>query len=96
MAQPAVPAATTAPSEERLFVASQWQLIRWKFLRHRVAVAALGVLGLFYMGAFFAEFVAPYAPRLVDQDRILQPPQRLRFVDVEGRFHLRPFVYGLT
>ena len=96
MAQPAVPADTTAPSEERLFVASQWQLIRWKFLRHRVAVAALGVLGLFYMGAFFAEFIAPYDPRLVDQDRILQPPQRLRFVDVEGRFHLRPFVYGLT
>ena len=90
MAQPA------APAEERLFVASQWQLIRWKFLRHRVAVAALIVLGMFYLGAFLAEFVAPYDGRLHDQERVLQPPQRLRFVDVDGRFHLRPFVYGLT
>ena len=96
MAQSAVPADAAAPAEERLFVASQWQLIRWKFLRHRVAVAALVVLGAFYFGAFFAEFVAPYDGRLHDQERVLQPPQRLRFVDADGRFHLRPFVYGLT
>ena len=96
MTQPAVPAEAAAPSEERLFVASQWQLIRWKFVRHRVAVAALIVLGAFYLGAFFAEFAAPYDGRLHDQERVLQPPQRIRFVDVDGRFHLRPFVYGLT
>ena len=96
MTQPAAPAEAAAPSEERLFVASQWQLIRWKFVRHRVAVAALIVLGAFYLGAFFAEFAAPYDGRLHDQERVLQPPQRIRFVDVDGRFHLRPFVYGLT
>ena len=34
--------------EERLFVASQWQLIRWKFLRHKLAMGALAVLAVFY------------------------------------------------
>lgn len=81
-------------AEERVFIASQWQLIRWKFLRHRVAVAALVILSMFYLGATFAEFVAPYDARQHDQYRVLQNPQRIRFVDVEGHFSLRPFVYG--
>ena len=61
-------------AEERVFIASQWQLIRWKFLRHRVAVAALVILGMFYFGAAFAEFVAPYDARQHDQYRVLQNP----------------------
>ena len=95
MAESVQPTEAAAPAEERLFVASQWQLIRWKFARHRVAVAALIVLSIFYLAAFFAEFVAPYDPRLHDVDRVLQPPQRPRFVDSNGRIHLVPFVYGL-
>lgn len=81
--------------EEELQVATQWQLIRWKFMRHRVAVAALFIIVLFYLGAIFAEFLSPYDPTHHDTDFMFMPPQRIRFVD-EGGFQLRPFVYGMT
>jgi peptide/nickel transport system permease protein len=83
------------PQEEALALATPWQLLRWKFLRHRVAVFALGVLLLFYLVVIFAEFVAPYTPTRYDTDYMYMPPQRIHFFD-EGRFQLRPFVYGMT
>lgn len=81
--------------KEKLFVATQWQLIRWRFFRHKMAIAALVVIGLFYLGAVFSEFFSPYDPRHHDVDYIYAPPQRPRFVYPDGRFRLRPFVYGL-
>lgn len=81
--------------EEKLLVASQWQLIRWKFARHRVAVLSLIVLIIFYVSAIFAEFVAPYAPGHYDADLTLAPPQALHFFD-NGEFQWRPFVYGYS
>lgn len=83
-------------SGEKLFVASQWQLIRWRFFRHRVAVFFLIVLGLLYFGAIFAELIAPYDPYEYRTQAVMAPPQGLHFVDAEGRFHLRPFVYPLV
>ena len=79
--------------DEKFLVASQWQLIRWKFARHRVAVLSLVILIIFYVVAGFAEFFAPYAADAYDIDYVLAPPQRLHLFD-EGRF--RPFVYGYT
>ena len=32
-----------------------------RFLRHRLAVASIFVLGVLYFAALFAEFVAPYS-----------------------------------
>jgi len=86
---------TVPVKEEKLLVASQWQLIRWKFVRHRVAVLSLIVLILFYLAAIFAEFVAPYAPGHYDADLTLAPPQAPHFFD-NGQFNWRPFVYGVT
>jgi peptide/nickel transport system permease protein len=85
-----------AAGDVRIARASQWQLIKWKFLRHRLAVIGLVVLGLFYFGVIFAEFVAPYNPRLPNAGFQYLPPQQIHFVDQEGRFHLRPFVYKIT
>jgi peptide/nickel transport system permease protein len=79
--------------DEKFLVASQWQLIRWKFARHRVAVLSLVILIIFYVVAGFAEFFAPYAADAYDIDYVLAPPQRIHWVD-EGRF--RPFVYGYS
>lgn len=81
--------------KESVFMASQWQLIRWKFLRHRIAVIAMVVLAVFYLNAAFAEFFAPYDPWKYDENYIYVPPQKIHFIDAEGRFHLRPFVYAL-
>jgi len=79
--------------KERLFVASQWQLIRWKFVRHKLAMGALGVLGVLYFFAIFAEFTSPYDPRAHDIRYMYCPPMRIHFFDENGVFHLRPFVY---
>ncbi|HRW05372.1 MAG TPA: ABC transporter permease [Caldilineaceae bacterium] len=92
-----IPTGGKAPSpttDDTLLVATQWQLIRWKFLRHRVAVAALAVIVLFYLAAIFAEFLSPYDPTHHDTDYMFMPPQRVHFR--ENGVWQRPFVYGMT
>jgi len=79
--------------EEKLFVASQWQLIRWKFFRHKLAMGALAVLSILYLFAIFAEFTSPYDPRGHDIRYMYCPPMRIHFFDETGAFHLHPFVY---
>lgn len=91
-----IPAGGKAPKSTRddgLLVATQWQLIRWKFMRHRVAVMALGIIVLFYLAAIFAEIVSPYDPTNHDTDYMFMPPQRVHFV--ENGVLQRPFVYGM-
>ena len=90
------PDETGSGAGEELLVASQWQLIRWKFLQHKVAVASLVVLTVLYLGALFAEFLSPYDPRIHDVRYLYSPPHRIHFVDENGKFSLRPFVYPLT
>jgi peptide/nickel transport system permease protein len=84
---------TTSKEEEKLYVASQWQLIRWRFSQHKVAVISTWVLAFFYLIALFAEFVAPFDPHDFKARYVLAPPQSIHFVDVAGNFSLRPFVY---
>jgi len=81
------------PLDQKVLVASQWQLIRWRFLQHRLAVVSLFVLGVFYFAVVFAEFVAPSDPELFIARLTLAPPHRIHFVDTAGNFHLQPFVY---
>ena len=81
--------------EEELLVATQWQLIRWKFMRHHVAVGALAIITIFYLTAIFAEFLSPYDPTNHDTDFMFMPPQRIQFVE-NGSFQWPPFVYGMT
>ena len=82
-----------AAQQERYYTASHWRLVRAKFGRHLLARAALVVLGAIYVSGLFAGFLAPYGTRTVAAEFAYAPPQRLRFVH-EGRFQLRPFVYG--
>ena len=77
-------------------MASQWQLIRWRFLRHKTAVAGLCILGILYFGVIFAEFIAPYDPHDFDSSYKLSPPHRVYLIDRESRFPIRPHVYGLV
>ena len=97
IATPAVlvePASAPAgAAEERVSVATQWQLMWWRFRRHRLAVAGTVVVLLFYGVVAFADFLAYAVPTASEAQRSLLPPQRLRFFD-DGRW--RPHVYGLT
>jgi peptide/nickel transport system permease protein len=85
----------TKNKSEGLFTASQWQLMTWRFSRHRVAVVSLVVLVIFYLIAAFCEFVAPYDPGRYSAKYVLAPPTTLHFVSPEGKFSLRPYVFGL-
>jgi peptide/nickel transport system permease protein len=81
-------------AEESVFVASQWQLMWWKFRKHRMAILGGVVLIILYFITIFCEFLAPYEPHNYDVKYAYAPPQVFHFFDEEG-FHVRPFVYGL-
>lgn len=89
------PAIPTTPAA-RVDSASPWRLMWWRFTRHRLAVVSLVIVLLFYVVAAFCEFIAPYDPNVYYAEYQLTPPQQVRFVDVEGNFSLRPFVYART
>ncbi len=55
-------------------VLSQWQLIRLKFSKHKVAMFSLYFLGLLYFIAVFAEFFAPYGRVTRQEDMLSAPP----------------------
>jgi peptide/nickel transport system permease protein len=82
--------------DEKLFMASQWQLMWWRFTRHKLAVISSVVVLLLYLVALFVEFLAPYDPNKYYAAYQLNPPMPVRFVDSQGDFSLRPFVYART
>lgn len=67
---------------------SQWQLIRLRFSKHKLAVAAGYFLIVMYLMAIFAEFVAPYRPNTRRIDYSYCPPQLPRWSWKEG-LHVR-------
>lgn len=80
--------------DESFYRAGQWQLVWWKFRRHKLAQIAMTVLAIFYIIVIFAEFISPYDPQKRYKDFSTLPPNKVHFIDEQGRFHL-PFVYGL-
>ena len=84
------------PADEEVFRATEWQLVWWKFSSNKLALGGGIFLVLAYLTVIFAEFLAPYDPRARDAGRIMCPPMRVRFVDADGDFHLRPFVYPMV
>jgi peptide/nickel transport system permease protein len=83
----------TSTAEERISVATQWQLMWWRFKKHRLAMASTVVVLLFYSVVVFADFLAYSDPLASEAQRSLLPPQRIHWFD-EGRFS--PHVFGLT
>jgi peptide/nickel transport system permease protein len=81
-------------AEERIYTASQWQLMWWRFRRHKMAIVCAVVLILLYAIALFCEIAAPHEAHRYEATLALAPPQALHFVDEEG-LRLRPFVYGI-
>ena len=82
-------------AEERYYTATQWQLMWRKFKRHKFAIVGVIVLSVFYVLAIFCEFFSPYDTRKYFADYPYCPPQKVHFFGEEGKFHLRPFVYGI-
>ena len=86
------PLASSA-AEEKISVATQWQLMWWRFRKHRLAMAGSLVIIVFYLAVVGADFLAYADPELSEANRALLSPQPIQLVD-EGRFS--PYVNGLT
>jgi peptide/nickel transport system permease protein len=99
MAEPvvALDAADTLPgagglAEQRIAVATQWQLMWWRFRKHKLAVGGTLVLAAFYFVSLFADFFAYADPQESEAQRSLIAPQAIHWFD-EGSF--RPHVFAL-
>ncbi len=95
-AQPAPKRVKSLADEEKLYTASQWQLMWWRFIKHRLAVICSVIVILLYAVAAFCEFLAPYDPNEYFSEFALNPPQAIRFRDSQGTWSLRPFIYART
>jgi len=83
------------PADDRIYYASQWKLMWWRFRKHKAAVISTVIVLLLYGIGLFCEFLAPYDPFTYSVEYTYAPPQSIHFLD-GGRFKLRPFVYGLV
>ena len=72
----------TGVDETAVHAASQWQLMWWKFRKHKVAMAAGMVVICLYLVAAFCEFLAPYTLESRNVRYAFAPPQRLRMLSL--------------
>jgi peptide/nickel transport system permease protein len=79
-------------AQSRIHLASQKQLMWWKFKQHRLALASGIFLLALYSMIIVVEFIAPYGLHTKNVDFIHSPPQRVHFFH-DGKF-VGPFVYG--
>jgi peptide/nickel transport system permease protein len=86
--QPASPPIVSS-DEERISVASQWQLMWWRFRNHKLAVVGGVIVLLFYVFAIFADFLAYSNPETSDAFQSLMRPQPIHWLD-EG---IHPYVH---
>ena len=80
--------------DESYYMASQWTLMWRKLQRHKLAKFSIVLLAILYLGALFADFIAPYG--LEEFSSLYQntAPTKVYWTDENGDFS-RPYVYGL-
>ncbi len=80
-------------AEEQIAVATQWQLMWWRFRKHRLAMAGAIVLLIFYVAVIGADFLAYSDPDFSEAQRSLMKPQPIHLFQ-DGRF--APYVNGVV
>jgi peptide/nickel transport system permease protein len=95
---PAISLLKAGGAKTEIAVAGQWTLIRMKFVRNKVAVVAGIIIGLLYLVAIFAEFLAPALPETSRPQFTYAPPQTMAFfvTDENGATRFQPHVKGYT
>ncbi len=89
------PRAADAEIESSVSVASQWQLMWWKFRKHRAAMIGGVVTLIIYVIAIFVEFLSPSSPGVIRADYTWAPPQQLHFFrQTENGMRWDPYVNG--
>ena len=80
----------------RIDYATHWQLMLWKFRKNRMALIAVGVLGIFLIISLFAELIAPYKSGTRNINYLQGPPIKVHLLDDRGNFHFNPFIYEMV
>jgi len=83
----------TAVQEERISVASQRQLIWWRFRKHKLAMVGAVIVAFFYLVALFGDFLSTSDPNASEGQRSLMPPQSVHVIQ-GGSFS--PHVYEVV
>ena len=81
-------------SQEDYYLASQWTLMGRKLAKHKLAKISLIILAVLYLGALFADFLAPYNLEEFDGLYKDSAPTKIYF-EHEGEF-VGPHVYKLV
>lgn len=79
--------------EEKVAVATQWQLMWWRFRKHKLAIAGSILLVLFYLVALGADFLAYADPDESEAQRGLMAPQPIHWFD---GWKFSPYVHPLS
>ncbi|PLU79399.1 peptide ABC transporter permease, partial [Sinorhizobium medicae] len=74
---PAVSPLNSGGKVVTLEAAGQWTLICQRFLRHKIAAFAAGIILVLYLIGAFAEFLAPGLPNASRPQYTFAPPQRI-------------------
>jgi peptide/nickel transport system permease protein len=80
-------------AENKLEFRSRKELIWMQFKKHKIAMISLGVLAVFLIFIVFGDFIIPYSPTEQHGNFTYVPPRDVHFIDADGDFHLRPFIY---
>lgn len=83
--------------DDSFYYASQWELIWWRFRRHRMAIVSLLLLTMLYVLAIFSGFFSPYDNSTRFEDYQEAPPVKIRWfhTDENGQRSFEgPFYYG--
>ena len=68
-------------AEDRVAVASNWQLVWWRFRRHHLAMASAGLLILLYLVVLFPSFFSTQDPERTDARQAFIPVQTVHLFD---------------
>jgi peptide/nickel transport system permease protein len=80
-------------AEDRVSVASNWQLVWWRFRKNKLAVFSAIVLVLFYVVVLVPDFFATQDPEATEAALAFIPTQGISFIDGSG---LNPTVPALV
>jgi len=80
--------------DDALSTATQWQLMKIRFCRNKLAILGLVLLIIVYFIAITGNFLAPYDANIQRAKLKNLPPQRISFIRPDGSWG--PFVYGIT
>ncbi|MBQ8554831.1 MAG: ABC transporter permease [Clostridia bacterium] len=82
-------------SDESYYLASQWTLMWRKLQKHTLAKFSLILLVILYLGALFADFIAPYGLEEFSALYKDTAPTKVYWTDEEGNLSA-PYVHKLT